>query len=240
MSGIIDRVKWPGRLPFTGITRLLAPRLDFGRLRYYSAIRLPESRLPPLLIRLVGHTRTSVSGVSWFVQEPQGLTGCLDDMVCSASGASDPGSLLAACQNAVRSIAFQHAQTLGRIQQIQNFGLMPFTAERPLPGDSPSLPFCVRFKIRLRREPPYTHPATLDTGRVANAYPGGISTRWSSNHFQSARATDCYAASEFSALAFVGLNNLIAAETENNPRMPAPADQRMMWIRWEKPSAVHV
>ena len=47
----------------------------FGRRRYYAAIRLPESRLPPLLIRLVGHTQSSMSGMSSFVQELQGLTG---------------------------------------------------------------------------------------------------------------------------------------------------------------------
>ena len=29
--------------------------------------------------------------------------------------------------------------------------LMSFTAERPLPVDSPSLPFCVRFNVALRR-----------------------------------------------------------------------------------------
>ena len=42
--------------------------------------------------------------------------------------------------------------------------------------DSSSLPFCVRFNIRFRK-PPYTKAATLDTGRVASAYPGGIPTR---------------------------------------------------------------
>jgi hypothetical protein len=47
--------------------------------------------------------------------------------------------------------------------------LIPFTAAGPPTVDSPSLPFCVRFKLRLRREP-YTQPATLDTGRVANTY----------------------------------------------------------------------
>src|SRR6056297_211586 len=29
--------------------------------------------------------------------------------------------------------------------------LMSFTAQRPLPVDSPSLPFCVRFNVKLRR-----------------------------------------------------------------------------------------
>jgi hypothetical protein len=49
--------KNPGRLPYTSITWLRPGRLVFGRIRYDAAIRLPESRLPPLLVRLVGHTR---------------------------------------------------------------------------------------------------------------------------------------------------------------------------------------
>ena len=71
--------------------------------------------------------------------------------------------------------------------------LMSFTAGRPLPVDSPSRPFWVRFKIRLRLTP-YTHPATLDTGPLAKSYPRGSLTRLSSKHFQSARASLCSAA----------------------------------------------
>ena len=41
------------------------------------------------------------------------------------------------------------------------------------------------------RQSLYRHPATLDTGHGANAYPGGDHTRLSSNHFQSARAIHC-------------------------------------------------
>jgi hypothetical protein len=61
---------WPGapvgenRLPCTDTTRLLAGRLVFGRLRYYTAIRLPEGHLLSLLIRLVEHTRSGMTGVS--------------------------------------------------------------------------------------------------------------------------------------------------------------------------------
>ena len=36
--------------------------------------------------------------------------------------------------------------------------------------------------------PPYTQAATLDTGPLAESYPGGIRARSSSNHFQSACA----------------------------------------------------
>ena len=57
------------------------------------------------------------------------------------------------------------------------------------PVHSSSLPFCVRFNVALRGGTPYSHAATLDTGPVASGYPGGIRTRWSTNHFQSARAT---------------------------------------------------
>ena len=78
--------------------------------------------------------------------------------------------------------------------------LMSFTAERPLPVDSPSLPFCVRFNEPLRRRrqhygftSPYRHAATLDNGPLAKSYPCGSHTRLSSNHFQSARALHCYA-----------------------------------------------
>ena len=81
------------RLPCTDITRLRSMRLVAGLQRYYAAIRLPERHLPSSLIRLVGHTRSSMTGVSWFEQERQGLTGCFDDMMNSASGRATPGLL---------------------------------------------------------------------------------------------------------------------------------------------------
>lgn len=55
---------WPDRLPCTDITRLRSIRLVAGLQRYYTAIRLPERHLPSLLIRLVGHTRSVMTGVS--------------------------------------------------------------------------------------------------------------------------------------------------------------------------------
>lgn len=55
---------WPGRLPCTDITRLHSIRLVAGLQRYYAAIRLPEGHLPSSLIRLVGHTRSFMTGVS--------------------------------------------------------------------------------------------------------------------------------------------------------------------------------
>lgn len=73
--------------------------------------------------------------------------------------------------------------------------LMSFTAERPLPVDSPSLPFWARFNEPLRRRRQYygftrsyRFAATLDTGPLAKSYPRGSHTRLSSKHFQSARA----------------------------------------------------
>jgi hypothetical protein len=41
---------------------------------------------------------------------------------------------------------------------------------------------------------PYTNAAKLDTEPVANSYSGGIRTRSSSSHFQSARACHGYRA----------------------------------------------
>ena len=45
---------------------------------------------------------------------------------------------------------------------------MSFIAQRPLPGASASLPFCVRFQIRLRAEPFYAL-CHLDTGTLAKS-----------------------------------------------------------------------
>jgi hypothetical protein len=82
---------WPDRLPCTDITRLHSIRLEAGLQRYYATIRLPERHLPSSLSRLVGHTRPSTTGVSWHEQERQGLTGCFDDIMYSASGRATPG-----------------------------------------------------------------------------------------------------------------------------------------------------
>ena len=52
---------------------------------------------------------------------------------------------------------------------------------------SSSLPFCVRFNV-----PVTSHAATLNTKPLAKSYLDGVSTRWSSIHFQYARPSDCY------------------------------------------------
>jgi hypothetical protein len=121
-------------------------------------------------------------------QEPQGLTGCLTDIVYSANGAPTPGLFAKLANNASQSIAFGHAQAVGRVQQLPNFGAFPVHSRRAtcdlfiLTTFLPTLQG-VTSSTRL-----YKHPARLDTGRVANTYPGGIRTRLSINHFQSARA----------------------------------------------------
>lgn len=97
--------------------------------------------------------------------------------MCSANGAPTPGLRLRLANDAASDVAFGHAQTLSSSNSYQISELFPFTVEGPPPIRSSSLPFCVRFNQRFRRETPYTLAATLDTGRVANTYPGGIPTR---------------------------------------------------------------
>ena len=50
------------------------------------------------------------------------LTGCLDDIMCNANGPSTPGLRKSLAMIAIIGVAFQHEQTLGRIQQEQDFG----------------------------------------------------------------------------------------------------------------------
>ncbi len=54
-------------------------------------------------------------------QELKGLTGCLIDIVCSENGPRTPGLRLQLAVNAAKDIAFRHAQTWDRIQQLQSF-----------------------------------------------------------------------------------------------------------------------
>ena len=136
-----------------------------------------------------------MTGVSWFEQERQGLTGCFVDIVYSASGRATPG-LLSQLASTRREILPSNMHTpWAESNRYKISELMSFTAERPLPVGSPSLPFCVRFNASLRISRQhygftnsYRHAATLDTGPLAKSYPRGIYPRLSSNHFQSARA----------------------------------------------------
>ena len=108
--------------------------------------------MPSSLIRLVGHTQTSMSGASSFVQEPQGLTGCLDDTLCSASGRATPGLLSQLARARREMLPSSMHKPWAESNRYKISELMSFTAGRPLPVDSPSLPFCVRFKMRFRRK----------------------------------------------------------------------------------------
>ena len=129
---------------------------------------------------------------SQFVQEPQGLTGCLDDVMCSANGPSTPGLQSSLAMNAMIGVAFGHEQTLGRVQQetkISELNTIHGWASHPSPFILAT--FLCTLQDTTSERSPYTHPATLDTGPVASGYPGGIPTRSSTNHFQFARATDC-------------------------------------------------
>lgn len=105
--------------------------------------------------------------------------------------------------------------------------LMSFTAKRPLSGDSPSRPFCVRFNGPLpgRRQnyffkSTYRHAATLDTKPLAKSYSGGSHTRLSSNHLQSARASRCQALRCF----------LIGLQRSNVMVPQSTGHQDMKWI----------
>jgi hypothetical protein len=120
-----------------------------------------------------------------------GLTespGCFDDIMCSASGRATPGLLsqLAVTRREILPSSVNKPWAGSNRYKIAE--LMSFTAGRPLPVDSPSLPFWVRFRILLPQTP-YTHPATLDTGPLAKKLPTRNLPRLSSNHFQSARAS---------------------------------------------------
>ena len=139
--------------------------------------------------------------MSCFEQERQGLTGCFVDMMCSASGRATPGLLsqLAVTRREILPSSVNKPWAGSNSYKISE--LMSFIAERPLPVDSPSLPFWVRFNelLRIRRQHygfthSYTFAATLDTGPLAKSYPRGSLTRLSSTHFQSARAFFCYRA----------------------------------------------
>ena len=122
--------------------------------------------------------------------------------MCSANGPRTPGLLDSLTVNVKRSIAFRHAQTLGRIQQKPCF-----RSSIPIRAGRYSLTFhphylSVYASTNDFGDTPYTLAATLDTGPVASSYPGGIRTRSSSNYFQSARASDGSASAGFSGLLF--------------------------------------
>ena len=86
-----------------------------------------------------------------FRTRPQGLTGCPDDIVCSASGRATPGFLLQLARTRREILPSSVNRPWAGSNRYKISELMSFTAGRPLPVDSPSLPFCVRFNESLRR-----------------------------------------------------------------------------------------
>ena len=144
-----------------------------------------------------------MTGLSWNKQEQQGLTGCFDDILYSASGRATPGLLSPLAKSRREMLPSSMHTPWAGSNRYKISELMSFTAERPPPVGSPSLPFWARFNepLRLRRQDygftdSYRFAATLDNGPLAKSYPCGSLTRLSSNHFQSARATDCSATSK--------------------------------------------
>ena len=57
-------------------------------------------------------------------------------MMCNANGPSTPGLPSSLAYDAMKNVAFQHAHTLGRVQEIQDFG-----AQYHSGSDSQSVPF---------------------------------------------------------------------------------------------------
>ena len=110
-------------------------------------------------------------------QEPQGLTGCLIDVMCRANGAPTPGLFSQLTDNAARSVALGREQTLGRIQQVQNFGAIPVHGPRATCDPFILTTFLCTLQAATSADDAYTQPATLDTRPVANTYLGGIPTR---------------------------------------------------------------
>ena len=107
------------------------------------------------LVRIVGHTRSIMTSVSCFEQEPQGLTGCLDDMIYSASGRATPGLLSQLAVSRREILPSSVEQTLGRIQQIQNFGAHVVHRRKATPGR-----FTLNtFLCTLQRKTSVTSPA---------------------------------------------------------------------------------
>lgn len=138
--------------------------------------------------------------VSRIEQEQQGLTGCFDDIMCSASGRATPGLLSQLAMSRREILPPSMLTPWAGSNRYKISELVSFTAERPPPVGSPSLPFWVRFNepLRMRRQDygftrPYQFAATLDTGPLAKSYPRGNHTRLSSNHLQSAPAWLCSA-----------------------------------------------
>lgn len=80
-----------------------------------------------------------------YLGERQGLTGCGGHIVVNAKGPNHSGSSIKARQNASIDIAFRHTHTLGRVQQLQDFGAYIVQGSTASSYLSSSLPFLPRY-----------------------------------------------------------------------------------------------
>ncbi len=152
-------------------------------------IRLSDFPAPFALLAFSAWSRILAS--SWLVSTPGksrwDLTGCPVDMMCNANGPSTPGLLQPLAMTRPPVLPSSMDKPWAGSESYQISGLNTVYGWTANPVHSSSLPFCVRFNVALRGGTPYSHAATLDTGPVASGYPGEVCTRWSTNHFQSAR-----------------------------------------------------
>ncbi len=87
------------------------------------------------------------------------------------------GLRLQLADSAASDVALGHAQTLGRIQQVQNFGAHPVHSRRATCDPFILTTSLYTLQDTISADDAYKYPATLDTGPVASSYPGGIHTR---------------------------------------------------------------
>ena len=131
-------------------------------------------------------------GSSCYVQELQGLTGCLDAVLCNANGPSTPGlrSQLAMARRPVLPSSVN--RPWAESDRKQSFrSSIPFRAGQRIPTFHPRYLSVYASTQDFDAQAPYTYAAKLDTGPLARSYPGGILPRSSSNHFQFARSLAC-------------------------------------------------
>ena len=155
--------------------------------------RLSDFPVPFALLAFSAWSR--ILAAPWLAATPGksrwDLTGCPVDIVCNANGPWTPGLLLPLAMTRPPVLPSSMHKPWAGSDSYKISGLNTVHGWTASPVLSSSLPFCVRFNVALRGGTPYSHAATLDTGPVASGYPGGSRTRWSTNHFQSARASLC-------------------------------------------------
>ena len=136
----------PDRLPSSGITR---------HPWYFTVIRLPKRHLPRLLLQLLGHTRIVVIGFhdrfkNLWVSLVALKTCCVTRVdlrlrdSCDRSPRRDRKRGLQVCKDLRQ---YPTVTMLSELNLIQGL-----TASQYL---SPSLPFCLRFNVGLRRDALY-------------------------------------------------------------------------------------